>query len=734
MMKWTKIPARTLKVLLAGRPRGGAGEGMPEACFEGLEQRLALYQGPMITGMPPIASLENQFDTVVRLSTNMGTIDIELFDYQFETAVNNFKDYVNSGKFDEMFFHSKAGGTLQAGRNKFRDFGGMTTIPSNPAIANGFSRSNLERTIAMVPDTNTTTSKQWLINLQNNPSLDTLNGGYTVIGKVIQGWNVVQAIAGLQTQDLDQQFTGANPTPGLFDHVPVTPQFNQFATEATLVTVVDIEIVKTRGTNRYFEQTLLFPEGFRSNTTVERIDMVNMDETFHNFYQVIVRYESGDRDSVILFGTMAPGARVGLKVNDMFFPGYNIVRPNVGYAFEIRTTRAFAATLNHRDNGVTIGESFQLVARVHPGQLQAWNIAGGDKGPLYKSYILFQNLTSENAQVNVWIQPESSSTPIFVPVQLKAARRGGIAVHDLASVPDGRFSVRMVSNKPIVAAQSQYRTGGPQNLTEGYAAVATINGGRREGFLAAAMIPTTGSAYIDVYIPNPSFTFDVIDFEFVQSNGTVVTDSLAMSNLARTVRYDLGARLPAMPRDQFFSVRYNVRNNPSFLATVNYTMVAAGDVMSTPFQTTTSRTVGWGDGFTDPTLVPSGMQETISVFNPYALDVGYIYDLAFHFSDGSTIMAAAPNPPGFFTLQPLKRRDHRPQDYPHILAKINSNPAFRFYSVEVISAQFTFPVPQGGVVAQMTRFHNTWGQSSTSIPGLDARLPLVFLDHPEFDP
>lgn len=731
-MPWSMIQARrTLDALLSrrGTARGATlRQPVHQPGFDALEQRLALYQGPMISNMPPIASLENQFDTVVRIDTNMGRIDVELFDYTVSAAADNFKNYVNSGRFDEMFFDYMAGGVLRAGKNKFRDFGGLSYITADPAIPNGFSRANVARTLAMVPDTATTTSSRWVINLQDNPAQN--SQGYLVFGKVIQGWDVVLAIAARQTADLDQQFTGANPNPGLFDKVPVTAGFtpNPGATEATLITIVDIEIVKTKGTNRYFEQTLLYPEGFRSGTTVERIDMVNMDETFHNFYQVIVRYESGDRDSVILFGTMAPGARVGLKVNDAAFPSYNIVRSNVGYAIEIRTTRAFAATLNHRDNGVNLNESLQLVARLHPGQLQSWNIANGEKGSLYQSYILFQNLTSENGQVNVWIQPQSGGAPIFMSVQLKAARRGGIAVHNLANVPAGAYSVRITSNKPIVAALSQYHTGGAQNLTEGFTSIATINGGNVEGYLAAARIPTTGSAYIDLYVPDPNLTFMVVDFEFIQSNGTVTTGFINLTSASRRARYDIGASNPAIPKDTFFSIRYTSRNGVTPVS-VAYTSTSDGDSMSTAFQTTTSRTVGFGDGFIDPTLIPSGMQETISVFNPYATDVNFIYDLAFHFSDGTTIMAQAPSA---FTLGARARRDHHAQDFPSVLAKINSNPAFRFYSVEVITTQFTVPIPVGGVVAQMTRFQNTWGQSMTTLPGLDARLPLLFLNNAEF--
>ena len=53
---------------------------MPEKVFEALEPRLALYQNPMLAGAPPLASLENVNDSVVRVDTNLGRFDIELFD------------------------------------------------------------------------------------------------------------------------------------------------------------------------------------------------------------------------------------------------------------------------------------------------------------------------------------------------------------------------------------------------------------------------------------------------------------------------------------------------------------------------------------------------------------------------------------------------------------------------------------------------------------------------------
>ena len=167
------------------------------------------------------------------------------------------------------------------------------------------------------------------------------------------------------------------------------------------------------------------------------------------------------------------------------------------------------------------------------------------------------------------------------------------------------------------------------------------------------------------------------------------------------------------------------------LFAVTYRAEMNGDEMATPFQTITTRSVSFADGYLDPALIPNGMQETISVFNPYASNVNFLYDLYFTFADGTRLPAAAP---GVFSLGSHERADHRPQDFANILAKINSNPAFRFYSVEVVSTQFTLPQPVGGVIAQLTRVHNTWGQNLTTIPNLDPRLVVMFLDNPEFHP
>src|SRR5204863_7127255 len=157
------------------------------------------------------------------------------------------------------------------------------------------------------------------------------------------------------------------------------------------------------------------------------------------------------------------------------------------------------------------------------------------------------------------------------------------------------------------------------------------------------------------------------------------------------------------PTGQFFTVHYTARNGTTPIA-VSYSAKAAGDQMATTFQTTTAGTVAFGDGFTDPTLNATQFSETISVFNPFA-SANIIYDLKFHFTDGTVIFAAAQTPPGFFSLGARHRADHHATDFPAVMTKINSGPGFRFYSVEVVSSAFQ-PGLTNSVIAQMTRLHN----------------------------
>lgn len=145
-------------------------------------------------------------NSVVRFSSNVGEIDMELFDTDTPLTVANFLSYVNAGRYNQSFIHrSVPGFVIQGGGFALN---GTTVLPvtTNAAVQNEPGISNLRGTVAMAKlgdDPNSATS-QWFINLENNAAiLDNQNGGFTVFGQVVgNGMAVADRVASLKTQNL----------------------------------------------------------------------------------------------------------------------------------------------------------------------------------------------------------------------------------------------------------------------------------------------------------------------------------------------------------------------------------------------------------------------------------------------------------------------------------------------------------------------------------------------------
>jgi len=138
---------------------------------------------------------------VVVLDTTAGAITLELDPEKAPITVANFLKYVDSGFYDNLIFHRVIKDFMIQG-------GGMTdqmeekSTGKNPPIKNESSNglSNQRGTVAMArtSDPNSATC-QFFINHKDNKQLDTYGGGYAVFGKVIDGMDVVDKIAGVAT-------------------------------------------------------------------------------------------------------------------------------------------------------------------------------------------------------------------------------------------------------------------------------------------------------------------------------------------------------------------------------------------------------------------------------------------------------------------------------------------------------------------------------------------------------
>jgi cyclophilin family peptidyl-prolyl cis-trans isomerase len=144
------------------------------------------------------ASFRFLVEPQVTLQTGLGTVVIQLDPKHAPVTVANMLAYVNDAFYDGTLFHRVIKGFMVQG-------GGFTTgmvtrAPTYDAIVlesnNGLS--NLRGTIAMArTDVANSATSQFFINHVDNGFLNysTTSPGYAVFGKVIQGMELVDAIA-----------------------------------------------------------------------------------------------------------------------------------------------------------------------------------------------------------------------------------------------------------------------------------------------------------------------------------------------------------------------------------------------------------------------------------------------------------------------------------------------------------------------------------------------------------
>ncbi len=149
---------------------------------------------------------------VVRFTTSLGNIDVELRPDVAPKNVANFLSYVNSGAYGSTsFIHRSVPGFILQGGGYYYNNGQAVAIPNQAPVSNEFNLSNVRGTLAMAKingDPNSATS-QWFFNLvDNSTNLDTQNGGSTVIGTIVdtQGLAVMDAIAALQVINVNSPF------------------------------------------------------------------------------------------------------------------------------------------------------------------------------------------------------------------------------------------------------------------------------------------------------------------------------------------------------------------------------------------------------------------------------------------------------------------------------------------------------------------------------------------------
>lgn len=715
--------------------------------LEQLEPRVFLSNTPL----PNLADMTEKQNTLVRMETDYGTIDMEMFDVAGPSAspgapntVANFLNYVRKGEFDLSFFHryalnqNKRSFVLQGGGFKWDDTEKLVSVDAGDPIDNEYDagRSNIAKTIAMARlggDENSATS-QFFFNLRDNSSILDTGGkaiqpgqkGFCVFGKVLdkRSWDVITKITALTTENFDNvlQAGGFEETPTKHDLDPGTAP-----TTAELVNITDVEIIKADHTELFYRLRAAYPEGYRGPASVESLELVNPGTDNEVQYQVIIRYEKGlGRDTVISTGTLDPNVSLHIPVNDFNDPSLNLVRDGAPYAFEVWATAPLGAALNHQDFGSSTSESFVNVEQAGPLALQTWAFGGtatpidapADADIIRRPFLVWDNLGFEPANVTITFTLQTGGRVVWTR-KTDPMRRDGLEVFNLKNVTRDIASIRVEADQKIVAAFTVYDTIvnplaalPPLSTNNGFTSTGMLNGGLSDGVVAGAMIGAAGSAYVSFV--NDSDSGASVTLSFVRTGHAVTTTVLPVPGRGRAF---LNLRKPelGLPVGEQFTILFH---SPLVDVAGEYVATLNGDTASTAFAEYGSSQSIFADGRYDPSNADES--EILSLYNPYVSKTVSV-SITFNFADDKI------QTPTTFDLAPQSRLDISTASLSAIVAKINSGAQFKNYSI-IVNVSLDGggtggSVGAGGLVAQLTRYNLT--STITTAAGLyQLSLPL----------
>lgn len=142
--------------------------------------------------------------TQVILSTTLGPITLELDDEKSPLTVENFLSYVSARQYDGTIFHRVIPGFMVQGGGFTADMRQKTTRETiKNEATNGLLNVRYSVAMARTSDPHSA-SAQFFVNVVDNVFLNhtapTSSGwGYAVFGKVVEGFETVDQIAGART-------------------------------------------------------------------------------------------------------------------------------------------------------------------------------------------------------------------------------------------------------------------------------------------------------------------------------------------------------------------------------------------------------------------------------------------------------------------------------------------------------------------------------------------------------
>ena len=175
-------------------------ETLVEATIESMEEIEMTYDKTY--SAPPAMNIDEKGNYSAVIETSLGSIEIELFTDIAPITVNNFVNLSNDGYYDNVIFHRVIKGfMIQGGDPSGTGHGEMGKYPGYEFQDELNNPMQYEKGIvAMANRGPNTNGSQFFIMHVDYP----LPYDYTIFGKVSNGIDVVDAIANVQTGDMDK--------------------------------------------------------------------------------------------------------------------------------------------------------------------------------------------------------------------------------------------------------------------------------------------------------------------------------------------------------------------------------------------------------------------------------------------------------------------------------------------------------------------------------------------------
>ncbi len=362
-----------------------------------------------------------------------------------------------------------------------------------------------------------------------------------------------------------------------------------------------------------FTNRLFYPEGFANNRISEFVSIANAND-FDVRYSVILRYETGQRDAVIVNNaTIAAGARSGITLTDPREGQADGVRKNSPYSIEIVSDAPLGATLSHYDFDISTGEAFTETTS------DEWIFARVERDPgLVNDFIVFFN--PNPFDVDVTLTTVSDGKTIELTKTVGALRRGGWNINAESSLPTGIFGVELTAQATdsansadfigIVAGLSHFDVAG----SNGFGVLGDADGGAKAGVIAS--IERGDEITSEIVIYNSRNTPATVDI-----NGQYIRANLP--DLSR--RFQVPANSSIVLSGADLGIVENQPIGLTFTANRKVSVVSSevqkGDANGTTAPSEAGREFFFGDAFVGQKAAGTKYFETLNFYNPALQDI-----------------------------------------------------------------------------------------------------------------